>query len=52
MGKKKMGRRVGLYPVRCTVLSDFSIVIFSRRNIVKYRMHTDTIIICTSQDKI
>jgi len=35
----------GLYPNRCTRLSGISIVIFIRRNIVKYRMHTDTIII-------
>jgi len=35
----------GLYPNRCTRLSGICIVIFIRRNIVKYRMHTDTIII-------
>ena len=37
--------RFGLYPNRCTRLSGICIVIFIRRNIVKYRMHTDTIII-------
>jgi len=43
--EKELRQASGLYPNRCTRLSGISIVIFIRRNIVKYRMHTDTIII-------
>jgi transposase-like protein len=39
------GKQNGLYPIRYTRLSGFSTVIFIRRNIVKYRMHTDTVIV-------